>query len=53
METDGNVERDQGRERDKQMRAFYSLGSTFKSLLLHAGKLFRAADLSPPTTTQI
>lgn len=59
METDGDRGRERGereRDGDKQMRAFRSLCSTFKSLislLLHAGKLFRAADLSPPTTTQI
>lgn len=62
METDGDIESDRGevrervRDGDKQMRAFHSLCSTFKSLislLLHAGKLFRAADLSLPTTTQL
>lgn len=48
-------EKDQGRDVDKQMRAFHCWCSTFKSLmalLIHAGKLFSAADLSYSTTTQ-
>lgn len=54
-ENEGEGEREREREGEEQMRDSHCLFSTFKSLtalLLHTGKLFRAADLSPPTATQ-